>query len=428
MNPFTILSASGGFLDSKNNKPNKTVEHEHNQYLRMEAPVELAIPTITQGEDGCYFLNLKAGAQEVAIPLGYADTVLPSEARAVLTAYLNKTAPTGPNYREMVVYSDDFSHPTGKPLFQQGGKQHEMQEVVTAEDCTRWIDRIHKLNDEKEVLLLQISTMKNGKEFIPSLSPTPEDKPAAVVNEYPPPQRMTIKGAGWNGGPEWDFASYPVGAEARPKDAGFMWFKERTENGRWSLYENTETRLGEKPMWTYRSTCDVPEGVIRSVSYVEDPPTRRFIGTDIASKLGITAYYPAVNSIAQAEGPCPPAVEEAKPPVFTTLETVACPPHVLMRPQVLEDGDKWCALYGEDIQVGIAGWGDTPAEAMADFDKNWQTARTAKAMLKENRRKQIAQDEQALAEEDERRMVTCPHKNWIMQSDDGCPDCGFGSK
>lgn len=46
-------------------------------------------------------------------------------------------------------------------------------------------------------------------------------------------------------------------------------------------------------------------------------------------------------------------------------------PSVLWRPAVYPDGTKWCALYGDDPQRGVAGFGDTPAEAMADFDMNW---------------------------------------------------------
>lgn len=46
-------------------------------------------------------------------------------------------------------------------------------------------------------------------------------------------------------------------------------------------------------------------------------------------------------------------------------------PHVLMRPAVYPDGNMWCALYGEDLQMGVCGFGETPDAAMADFDKNW---------------------------------------------------------
>lgn len=46
-------------------------------------------------------------------------------------------------------------------------------------------------------------------------------------------------------------------------------------------------------------------------------------------------------------------------------------PHVLMRPRISIDGDKWCALYGDNIQDGVAGFGASPADAMADFDAAW---------------------------------------------------------
>ena len=46
-------------------------------------------------------------------------------------------------------------------------------------------------------------------------------------------------------------------------------------------------------------------------------------------------------------------------------------PSVLYRPSIAPDGNQWSALYGENIQEGVAGFGDTPALAMADFDKRW---------------------------------------------------------
>ena len=56
------------------------------------------------------------------------------------------------------------------------------------------------------------------------------------------------------------------------------------------------------------------------------------------------------------------------------IENICCDmtsPSVLFRPSLSIDGNQWCALYGENLQDGIAGFGDTPAKAMADFDKNW---------------------------------------------------------
>lgn len=47
-------------------------------------------------------------------------------------------------------------------------------------------------------------------------------------------------------------------------------------------------------------------------------------------------------------------------------------PCVIYRPALSIDGDQWCALYGNNLQDGIAGFGSSPASAMLDFDKSWQ--------------------------------------------------------
>jgi hypothetical protein len=46
-------------------------------------------------------------------------------------------------------------------------------------------------------------------------------------------------------------------------------------------------------------------------------------------------------------------------------------PSVLWEPKLFIDGNQWCALYGENIQEGVAGFGVSPEMAMYDFDKNW---------------------------------------------------------
>ena len=56
---------------------------------------------------------------------------------------------------------------------------------------------------------------------------------------------------------------------------------------------------------------------------------------------------------------------EARRP-FITLQ-----PHT----RIFIDGNQWCALYGENLQDGTAGFGDSPDAAMRDFDKNWYTKR-----------------------------------------------------
>lgn len=49
-------------------------------------------------------------------------------------------------------------------------------------------------------------------------------------------------------------------------------------------------------------------------------------------------------------------------------------PSAVYRPALSIDGNKWCALYGDNLQDGVAGFGDSPADAMWDFDRNWHAA------------------------------------------------------
>jgi len=46
-------------------------------------------------------------------------------------------------------------------------------------------------------------------------------------------------------------------------------------------------------------------------------------------------------------------------------------PSVLYRPKIAIDGPLWCALYGDNLQEGVAGFGESPAAAMLDFDRAW---------------------------------------------------------
>lgn len=47
-------------------------------------------------------------------------------------------------------------------------------------------------------------------------------------------------------------------------------------------------------------------------------------------------------------------------------------PSVVFRPRLFIDENKWCALYGDNVQDGVAGFGDSPLEAMIDFDAQWR--------------------------------------------------------
>lgn len=46
-------------------------------------------------------------------------------------------------------------------------------------------------------------------------------------------------------------------------------------------------------------------------------------------------------------------------------------PSAIMRPKLSIDGNQWCALYGDNLQDGVAGFGNSPADAVWDFDRNW---------------------------------------------------------
>ena len=46
-------------------------------------------------------------------------------------------------------------------------------------------------------------------------------------------------------------------------------------------------------------------------------------------------------------------------------------PSYIYRPALSLDGNKWCALFGENLQAGVAGFGDSPEKAYEDFDKAW---------------------------------------------------------
>ena len=73
----------------------------------------------------------------------------------------------------------------------------------------------------------------------------------------------------------------------------------------------------------------------------------------------------AANSIAHA-------AEMTKENIRWTLACYEAPSAVY-RPRLFMDGDQWCALYGDNLQDGVAGFGKTPADAMHDFNKNWNS-------------------------------------------------------
>lgn len=54
-------------------------------------------------------------------------------------------------------------------------------------------------------------------------------------------------------------------------------------------------------------------------------------------------------------------------------------PSVLYRPTLSADGTAWMALYGANLQEGVAGFGDTPEQAMQAFDLAWMNDPTPAA-------------------------------------------------
>jgi hypothetical protein len=60
-------------------------------------------------------------------------------------------------------------------------------------------------------------------------------------------------------------------------------------------------------------------------------------------------------------------------------------PFILLRPKMFPDGNQWCALYGEDLQSGVCGFGDTPEKAAQDFDKNWKWQKLGHFVRKESK-------------------------------------------
>jgi hypothetical protein len=57
--------------------------------------------------------------------------------------------------------------------------------------------------------------------------------------------------------------------------------------------------------------------------------------------------------------------------MLQSIEYESVRPSVMMRPKISVDGNQWSALYGDNLQDGVTGFGDSPANAMQDFDNNW---------------------------------------------------------
>jgi len=47
-------------------------------------------------------------------------------------------------------------------------------------------------------------------------------------------------------------------------------------------------------------------------------------------------------------------------------------PFALYTPRLFIDGDHWCALLGENLQEGVAGFGKSPSAAARAFNRAWE--------------------------------------------------------
>jgi len=61
--------------------------------------------------------------------------------------------------------------------------------------------------------------------------------------------------------------------------------------------------------------------------------------------------------------------------MFGRVEHAMTQPHVLLKPTLSQDGNMWCVLLGENLQEGLAGFGDTPEHACIDFNRKFKIAK-----------------------------------------------------
>ena len=51
------------------------------------------------------------------------------------------------------------------------------------------------------------------------------------------------------------------------------------------------------------------------------------------------------------------------------IEAAECSRFAILKPKLYADGDMWCCLLGDNLQVGIAGFGETPYLAIVEWNK-----------------------------------------------------------
>jgi hypothetical protein len=90
----------------------------------------------------------------------------------------------------------------------------------------------------------------------------------------------------------------------------------------------------------------------------------------VRSRIGSCDIASAVENAVRSGVDASFAIEGIKTDFYATLAEYRRPSAVF-RPKIYIDGDQWCALYGQNLQDGVAGFGSSPELATQEFDKNW---------------------------------------------------------
>ena len=109
------------------------------------------------------------------------------------------------------------------------------------------------------------------------------------------------------------------------------------------------------------------DGLLEKYNIVWDSPSKDYNGS---MPIGNGDIGAAVES-AMRDANVPHHAEMAANAVICAAAEYERP-SVLFRPKLSIDGNQWCALYGDNPQDGVAGFGDSPTKAMWDFDRAWQ--------------------------------------------------------
>lgn len=57
--------------------------------------------------------------------------------------------------------------------------------------------------------------------------------------------------------------------------------------------------------------------------------------------------------------------------IQAAYDTQTMTPAAILKPRIFIDGNKWCVLWGENIQDGVCGFGDSPRKALMDFNASF---------------------------------------------------------